>query len=1024
MNLCLNPSILYMRRITILITFLLSTLLFSAQAQYTMVNNDVDANFKLAKEYYLKEQYSLAYPIFKNLYSNGVSKSNYSTTVNLETKFYYIVCGLHLNDATALPKASEFIALEHNEPRIQMMSFELGEYLYRQGNYTDALTYYTKAGIDNLSNSDVAAMKFHKAYALFTLKQFKEAKPLFNAIRQIPSDPNYIDANYYYGFISFYDKNYSDALAAFTVAESNTTYVNVVPFYIAEIYYFNNQRDKAITYSEAAINKGGQFYELQLKQLVGHLYFDKRQFAKAQPYLEAYVNKTEKVSREDLYELSYCYYEAGTWKKSIEGFKQLGGREDSLAQNSMYLLADAYLKTDQKINARNAFLFCASNNSNPTQKEISSFSYAKLSYELGYTDIALKDLQQYLKEYPDSKNTQEARELLVAVLSNTSNFKEALALFESLPAQSENVKKIYPRILYGRAIELINDQQIEKADALFNRILTVPYNNEQLPLTNFWKGEIAYRIGNLDDAIGYLTTYLKAPRTNGEVSITNARYNLGYCFLKRGDYNVALNYFQQVAGYNAATSSPIEQDAYIRTGDCYFMTKQYKQASKVYEDALNQNWKTADYALFQKAVIGGASNKNAEKIALMQQLIQRYPNSSLLADASLEVANSYLADEKFNEALAPLKTVLKDAKATALWPTAYLKTGVAYFNTNKNDEALSNFTTLVKQYPNAPESDEAIEYIRNIFIENQKPGEFVTFMQSNGKNITANEADSLTYRSAYLRYEAKDFPSAKIGFIDYLARYPEGRNTIESNYFLAEINITNKDFNAALPFYNAVAAKAPNKYAERASLQSARIYYFDLKDYTKAQTYFAQLKTLATQQENRIEAMRGLLRCQYRLQQFKEAVANAQDVLQEKGAATDDKMMANLIVAKSAQANNQLDQAANAYKAVVALGKSEYSAEAQYRLAEILFLQAKYSEAEKAAFDVIKKVGSYEYWVTKSYLLLGDIYFKTNDLFNAEATFKSVSENANVAELKDEANNKLAQVIAEKDKTNKVANPQ
>lgn len=1014
-----------MHKIKILVTLLLSTLLITANGQYTMVNNDVDANYKLAKDYFLKEQYSLAYPIFKNLYSNGVGKSNYSVTVNLEANYYYIVCGLKLNDASAAPKAMEFVALEHHEPRTQMMSFELGEYLYRQGNYVDALTYYTKAGIDNLSNNQVAEMKFHKAYALFTLKQFKDAKPLFNAIRQIPSDQNYIDANYYYGFISFYDKNYDEALTAFTVTESNVSYVNVVPFYIAEIYYFNNQRDKALNYSEAAIKKGGQFYELQLKQLVGHLYFDKRQFAKAQPYLEAYVNKTEKVSREDLYELSYCYYEAGTWKKSIEGFKQLGGREDSLAQNSMYLLADAYLKTDQKVNARNAFLFCASSNSNPTQKEISSFSYAKLSYELGYTDIALKDLQQYLKDYPDSKNTQEAKELLVAVLSNTSNFKEALALFESLPTQSENAKKIYPRILYGRAIELINDQQIEKADALFNRILTVPYNNTQLPFTNFWKGEIAYRTGNLEDAIGYLTAYLRTPQTNGEVSITNARYNLGYCLLKRGDYTAALNYFQQVAGYStSSSSSTIEQDAYVRTGDCYFMNKQYKQATKVYEDAFTQNWKTADYALFQKAVIAGASNKSTEKLGLMQQLIQRYPNSNLLADANLEVANTYLADEKFSEALPSLQMVLKDAKATALWPTAYLKTGVAYFNTNKNDEALGSFTQLVKQYPNAPESDEAIEYIRNIFIENQKPGEFVNFMQSNGKNITINEADSLTYRSAMLRYEAKDFSSAKIGFTDYLTRYPNGKYAIETNYFLAEISISNKDFNAALPFYNAVAAKAPNKYAERATLQSARIYYFDLKDYTNAQIYFAQLKTISTQQENRIEAMRGLLRCQYRAQQFKEAVANAQEILLEKGAATDDKMMANLIVAKSAQADNQPEQATNAYKAVVALGKSEYSAEAQYRLAEILFSQGKYPDAEKAGFDVIKKLGSYEYWVTKSYLLLGDIYFKTNDLFNAEATYKSVSENTNVAELKDDASRKLALVIEEKNKTNKVANPQ
>jgi TolA-binding protein len=368
--------------------------------------------------------------------------------------------------------------------------------------------------------------------------------------------------------------------------------------------------------------------------------------------------------------------------------------------------------------------------------------------------------------------------------------------------------------------------------------------------------------------------------------------------------------------------------------------------------------------------------------------------------------------------------VLKDKNAKALWPQAYLKTGVAYFNNDQNDAALRNFTQLVKQYPNSPESDEAIEYIRNIFITNQKPTEFVSFMKTNGKNISVNEEDSLTFRSAMLRYDAKDFTAAKAGFVDYLSKFGDGRYAIESNYFSAEINIVNKDFNAALPFYNAVAAKAPNKYAERATLQSARIYYFDLKDYTNAQKYFAQLKNIATQQENKLEAMRGLLRCQYKAQQFKDAVANAQDLLLEKGTATDDKMMANMVLGKSFQADNKMEDATTYYKAVIALGKSEYSAEAQYRLAEILFLQNKSSEAEKAAFDVIKKVGSYENWVTKSYILLGDIYLKSKDLFNAEATYKSVSENTTIPELKEEASKKLADVIAEKDKTNKVETPQ
>jgi len=83
-------------------------------------------------------------------------------------------------------------------------------------------------------------------------------------------------------------------------------------------------------------------------------------------------------------------------------------------------------------------------------------------------------------------------------------------------------------------------------------------------------------------------------------------------------------------------------------------------------------------------------------------------------------------------------------------------------------------------------------------------------------------------------------------------------------------------------------------------------------------------------------------------------------------------------------------------------------------------LQNKYAESEKAGFEVIKKYGSYDYWITKGYILLGDIYFKEKDYFNAEATFKSVTENATNSELKEEASHKLQDVLTEKNKDSKV----
>lgn len=1010
-----------MKQLKLIIPILIVIVGYSRlQAQSTAIYNDPDADFKRAKDWYQQEKFSLAYPVFKHLYSNGIGNSNMPEQILSESKFYYIVCGLKLADTTSAILANDFIKLDTHASLVQRMSFQLGEFYFQRKDYIKAQNAYEHTNIANLSNTEIASLKFHEGYAFFVMQQFEKAKPLFNSVRQLSKDPNYIEANYYYGFICFYEKNYKEALAGFKVAEKSPDYEFVVPFYISEIYYFNGQRDLALATGLKALEKGHQFYDLQLRQLVGHILFEEKAYAKALPYLKQYVAGTAKVRREDLYELSYCYYEAANWSPAIEGFKQLGGGADSLAQNSMYLLANAYLKTNDKVNARNAFLFCASNASNPFQKEVAAFNYAKLSYELNYLDIASRGLQNFMDGYPRSIYLPEARELLVNTLANTSNYKEALALYDKLPVKSEGIQKVFPGILFGRAVELINDHQFEQADALLSMVMSLPYNHQQLALSSFWRGEIAYRSGKLDDAIIYFLNYLKNPRTNGQASVVNAHYSVAYCYLKKENYSAAKEHFDEVAMNVSSNSSAIEQDAYLRLADCDFMRKDFKQATKKYDQIINWQLPSADYAWYQKAIIAGAMNKQADKLSLLQALPQKFPSSNLVPDVDLELGNTYLANENFAAAIPPLEKLLNNKKAAVFQPQAYLKLGVANFNLEKNQESLNYFKQLVVSYPNSQESADAIEYIRTLFIARQQPGDYVAFMRQNGIDVSNNEADSLSFKSAMLRYEAKDFVSAQQGFAEYLKSFPQGRYQMESNYFSAEILVNNKQNNDALPYYLAVASKAPNKYAERSCLQAARIYYFDLKDYSNASNYYVQLKSIATQQENRLEAMRGLLRCQFKTQQWQNAAPNASELLAEKGIASDDQMMANMVLAKNYQLSNNPDQAVNSYKQVIAAGRSEYAAEAQYRIAEIQFGQHSLTLAEKTAFEVIKKWGSYEYWVARSYLLLGDIYFEQKDLFNAEATFKSIVDNTGIAELKKEAQTKLDLVLAEKNKTNKI----
>ncbi len=1002
------------------VALLFNTAIFSQQTKFY---NDPQEKFKDAKEYFQKEQYSLAYPLLKELQQNvqETDKVNHTVVVQ-EINYYTTACALKQNESRAEEKAVDYIALEKNTARVQMMSFHLGEYYFRKQEYAKAAEQFEKTSIDNLSNKEIAEMKFQEGYSYFTMQKFAQAKPLFNTIRTMKDDPNYLDANYYYGFLSFRDRQYNEALESFKIVENEKDYATVVPYYIAQIYYIQGKKDDALKYAETKIKAGkSQYYDLEMKQMIGHSYFERKEYDKALPYLEDYVNKTEKVRREDLYELSYSYYKANKLNKAIEGFKQLSGKEDSLSQNAMYLLGDAYLKINQKANARNAFLFCASNSSDKKQQEISKYQYAKLSYELGYQDEALTSLKSFLNDYPNSEYNTEAKDLLVGVLTNTNNYREALSLLDGMNSLTPNAKRLYPRILYGRATELINDGRLAEAETLIDKALKDPNNASIVGLLGFWKGELAYRKNNLDDAIKYYNAYISAGSpVSGEATPNNVKYNLGYCYLRKENYPAALNFFEPLAKNPALNSDELTQDAYIRTADCYFMNKEYAKAKTMYDNVIKFSWPAEDYATFQVAMIMGVRSSK-DKIALLSTMNRKFPGSSLVIDANMEIANTYISDENFSQAIPYLTNVIKGSGNTSLKPQAYLKLGNAYYNLNNNTEATKQYQALLSQYPNSPEADAALDNVKSIYVEAGKPDEYASFMRQAGRPISVDAEDSLTWSSAEAQYNSGNTTAALNAFKSYLQKFPEGLYGIQASYYIGEIYNSKKDWNNALVGYEDVAANAPNMYAEKAILSAARIYFFELKNYAKAEIYYGQLNQVTSSQENKLEAMRGLLRSQYQQQKWGDAAASGKDLVAAKGSSSDDKSLANMAIAKSYQVAGQYDLALANFKTVVQLNKAALAAEARYEIANCWFALRKLPDAEKAAFETIKQSGSYDYWVTKSYILLGDIYYEQKDYFNAKATFQSIVDNSINSELKTEAQSKLTRVMDEESKSSKVS---
>ncbi|MDQ2719559.1 MAG: tetratricopeptide repeat protein [Bacteroidota bacterium] len=1006
-----------MNRFMLSIIFILFNVTCFSQPNYNIT--DPEKNFKEAKEFFIKGEYSLAYPLLKPLLDKYPENTQSSHAyLNQDVTYYYIVCGLKMNQATSEADAKRFVDAANNEPRQQMMSFHLARYYFTKNDFGRAIVYYERAGYDNLSNDEIADAKFELAYSYFNENQFEKAKPLFNEIHQLPANKYYFDANYYYGFLSFRDQNFDEALSSFKKVESIPKYKGLVPYYITQILYFQNKKDEALRYGENALTQNDVYYRKDLNLLIGQIYFEKKQFQKALPLLEAYVNSSDKVSKEVMYELSYCYYDGNQVAKAIEGFKQLSNEKDSLGQNSMYLLGDLYLRTDQKVNARNAFQYSADNSSNRQQQEISRFNFAKLSYELGYKDVALSSMNKFLNLYPASVYANEAKEILINLLANTNNYADAMAMYQSFDKPTPTMQRVYPKILFGRATEYINDQKLNEADDLLTKIIKDPNAFAVLPFANFWKAEIAYRLGRYDEAIKYMNDYLQSGGIQGEANPTNAKYVLGYSYLKTESYAKALENFKHVAPSLPSQSSTLAQDAYVRAADSYFMQKNYSTAKSMYQNIIDNAFPQSDYALYQVALINGINNPS-DKIKTFNALVQRYPQSDLVAESYMQISNAYMLQEKFRDAIPYLNKVLEIKSATGQYPKVYLKLGLANYNLNNNEEALKDYQKLVTLYPQSQEADEALDNMKNIYVELGRPNDYVDFVKKAGKVISISEADSLTYSAAELKYSNNDCAGAINSFLNYLSKFPQGAYVLESNFYMGECYSKNKDWQNAVKNYEAVVSQGSSRFAEKAAFAAAHVYYFELQDYAKSKIYFSRLRDLATTPENQLEALRGLVRSYYQTKDFTEANNIAKELLTKKGLSTDDKAIANLVLGKSLQAASQCDEAIAAFKQVAAINKSAWGAEARYETANCYFTMNQLSVAEKSALEVIKIAGV-DYWVAKAYILLGDIYLKQKDYFNAKATYKSVADNAIIPELKKEAQDKLAQTISEEQTNSKV----
>lgn len=1012
--------------------FFVSVLLctFQVFAQENIHFHEDLKDYTAAKEYYEWGNLPLAQEYFDRFLSlTQLDPEQLWQTQQVDAAYHSALIAKRLGQDDDSFRLSQFIdRYGNNQYYNSWANFHLGELFYKKKRYKDAISCFEQIAPEDLKYEARESQLFKLAYAHFNLKDFDEAFPLFHQTSQLKGK-HYGDALYYMGFISFYREDYDTALTYFSKLDNEDKYVKVIPYYKTQIYFIRGEYEEIEKYAVPKVKMSGVKYKNEMNYVIGQTYFQQGNFESALPFLKGYVDGSSKVRKEDLYQLAYTQYKFGKYQEAIKNFLDLNTVQDSLGQNAMYHLADCYLKTQEKEKARSAFDDAAQLSFDPYIQEVSSFNYGKLSYELDQDRIAIKSLRKFIDNYPSSERNNEAKNLLGSILENTNNYDEALTIIESIPSPSVGLKRSYQKMAYLRGIELYNDNKTDQAQKLFDQSLTYPESKQVEGLCHFWKGNISYGREDYKGTIREMQRYLsRGGLAAAPASPSSANYTIGYAHFKRKEYRKAESAFK--ACLNEIKKSPDQEtrerimpDALLRTSDCAFMQRDYNTAQKGYNEVISNNWVGADYATYQKGIISGLNGDYQGKVSTLQSIKSKFPDSYYEDDALFEIAKTQAFQGQFAPAITTYKSLVQNHENSSHYVSALNEMALMHYNLDQYDQAITYFDKVIKEHPNDPEAQNAIVGIKDVFIaKGDSKGYFKYIKGVDNVSFTSSAQDSTRYQFAETLYENGDCTAAIDEFTQYIIEFPNGAFKMFAHYYKGECLYQNKEYIRARGDFDEVLNGNSSLFKEKALDKASRIAYFVDKDYSRAYELYTRLYKLSDKRQLTYEAMKGVARSAYQIENNTATENFANEALRNQLATSEDRVEMEYLLGEAAYRKKNLSLAKDRFFKVSKASTGEKGAISRYRLAQILFQQKLYGEARKAALRINKETPNEEYWVVKGLILAADVDYQKKDFFQAKATLRSILDNyRGDPEIVREVDEKLNRILAEEQSNSKLA---
>jgi TolA-binding protein len=934
---------------------------------------------------------------------------------SIEAQYYLANCALNLHHSDAEKRFADFMGRYPAHPKAVAANFELANFFYIEKNFKKSSVYFSKVDFSMFNAEQQNRGRFRYGYCLFNQKILTESLDQFNIIKSQGGQYGPA-ASYYAGFIEYGKGDFENARIDLQRAEQNEAYAKIVPYVLANVYYKQKKYDELLTYNAQLLEKSplsgieGVSNLEEISLLAAEAYYKKGSNKQA---LDAYANyltgKEETADKAILLRAGYCAFMVREDDAAFRYLKLSFTDTDSIGFYSAYFLGALYLKKQQKPMALTSFDIARKFTSDRVLVEESTFQFAKIAYELGRSDEAIREFEKLLRVFPQSAYTNDIKELLSQAYVNASNYNKAIEYIESLPKRTVAIDRAFQKATLLKALDLFNKEDYLQASQYFEKSAQFPIDQDYFAEASYWNGE-SHAIQKHHElaAANYLKVAGLSGYSNFEL-LSKARYGLGYSYFNLQQYDRALFNFKEFVG-KAVKGQPNYADGVLRLADCYYVSKDYAEALAFYKKAISLSTVEADYAHLQTGVIFGVLRKYKEAFAEFDLFVKSYPKSRFMDEALFQRAQLNFEQGNYASAVMDYASVITAFPTSRFAPYSFTRRAACYFNLKDYNKTSEDYITVLTNYPSHPAGKDVLLPLQESLNLAGRSAEFDKYLAGyKTANPGATDIESIEYEAAKNLYFNQDYAQAIQRLTVYTSQYPKSPRATEANYYLAEALYRAKNTVEALRIYYLIYQDQTFAFASRVSARIAELE-FKQGNFDKAVPSYRQLSKIASNKKEQLVAWNGLMESHFFLTQFDSAKAYAETILKNGNVNAGAGNKASLYLGKIALAKGDFETAKDEFLTTINAAQDEYGAEAKYLLGELFYMAKEHKQCYETLVSLNTDFSNYPQWVGKSYLLLSDNFLAAGDSFNAKAVLKSLVDNFPVEAVKQTAAERLKKI--------------